>query len=105
MKYNLDIDEDELFPFYKPRNPLRGQFCIDVPKDTYDKWQRVLGEFFEIQDEMKEYADQLRKLVAQHYNECANAQPIEITTTEDMRRRYRCIGCGIEWFGEWIWIW
>jgi len=51
------IDMDELWPCYIPKTTSNHALAVtaEVPIEVYERWERVMREFDEVQKEMKEY--------------------------------------------------
>lgn len=94
MFIKVKIEEDELYPFFKMDDPRNENEGITINPDTFNRWQRVMDEFWQVQKEMKEAWD---KTTEDH--NCTD-EYIEITQVNDIHRRYKCYVCGYEWFGD-----
>jgi len=55
----IKINEDDLFPFYHIDKRFGVECC--APKGLVDKWDRVMDEFWEVQNEMAEIYKNTRK--------------------------------------------
>lgn len=54
------IRSDELYPFYDHVSkiadvPSYQPWAREVPDEVIEKWDRVMGEFWKVQDEMESY--------------------------------------------------
>ena len=48
----IKIDEVELYPFYTIEKKSGNEY--NISKDLFDKWERVMDDFWEVQNEMEE---------------------------------------------------
>ena len=62
MSKKVSIIADELFPYYDCSDTqekhlrMQGIYAtVEIPDDQYARWQRVMNEFYEVQDEMGKY--------------------------------------------------
>ena len=54
---DIDIIEDERFPFYCFREVVEGKGIygrvLSVEKETIERWEKVMAEFEQVQDEIE----------------------------------------------------
>lgn len=49
----INLDKDSYYPFYHVGS--WGQVKCDVPYEVWERWDRVMTEFDEVQDEMEAF--------------------------------------------------
>jgi hypothetical protein len=52
----VDLDMDEAYPVYYVRQPSSYTLkTTQIPREVYDEWARVIGQYHRVQDEMAAY--------------------------------------------------